>query len=57
MYIPQPFEISDREEIFSFIDAHSFGQLISMLDGRLFSTHMPFVISQDRSKVIGHVAK
>lgn len=57
MYIPAQFEISDKEEIFSFIEKNSFGQLISQVDGRLFSTHMPFLLTNDRSKIVGHLAK
>jgi transcriptional regulator len=57
MYIPKHFDITDREEILAFIKANSFGQLISTVDGKLFSTHMPFLLSEDQSKLLGHVAK
>ncbi len=57
MYIPKHFEVTDREEMVSFIEANGFGQLISLVDGTLFSTHIPFILSEDRSKMIGHVAK
>ena len=57
MYIPRHFEITDREKIGEFVEANGFGQLISSVDGRLFSSHIPFLLSQDRKKLLGHVAK
>ncbi len=56
MYIPKHFEVTDKEEIFAFVEANAFGQLISNVNGRLFSTHLPFLLSEDRSKIIGHLA-
>jgi transcriptional regulator len=57
VYTPKHFEIDDEEEVFSFIKANAFGQLISSVSGRLFSSHIPFLISQDKTKIIGHLAK
>lgn len=56
MYIPKPFEITDEEEIFAFVEDNAFGQLISTVNGRLFSTHLPFLLSKDKTKMIGHLA-
>ena len=56
MYIPKHFEVTDKDEIFAFVEANAFGQLISNVNGRLFSTHLPFLFSEDRSKIIGHLA-
>jgi len=56
MYIPRHFHITDREEIFSFIEQNAFGQIISTLQGRLFSTHIPFLVSDDKQKLFGHFA-
>jgi transcriptional regulator len=56
MYIPKHFEINDKSEIFAFVEANAFGQLISNVDGRLYSTHLPFLLSKDRSKITGHLA-
>ncbi len=55
MYVPEHFEITDTEEIFEFIEANSFGQLISNVNGKLLSTHLPFLVEK-KSKVIGHLA-
>jgi len=57
MYIPRHFQITDREEIFSFIEQNAFGQIISTLQGRLFSTHIPFLVSDDKQKLFGHFAR
>ena len=56
MYIPKHFEVTDEKEIFSFIEDNAFGQLVSLVEGRLFSTHIPFLLSEDKTKIIGHLA-
>jgi len=56
MYIPKSFKVSDKDEICAFIEANAFGQLISHVDGRPFSTHMPFLLSEDKTKITGHLA-
>lgn len=56
MYIPKYFEVTDKAEIFAFVEANAFGQLISSVGGKLFSTHMPFLLSEDKTKIIGHLA-
>ena len=57
MYIPRHFEIADSPEIFAFIEANAFGQLISTLEGRLFSTHMPFLLGANHNLLLGHLAR
>ncbi len=57
MYIPQDFEITDSKETMAFIEANAFGQLISFVEGRLFSSHIPFLMGNDRKSLICHVAK
>jgi transcriptional regulator len=57
MYLPEHFEITNRDEIFEFVDTNTFGQLISPVEGRPFSTHMPFLVSEDQQRLLGHVAK
>lgn len=57
MYTPKYFQVSDREEVCGFIEKNGFGQLISTVNGRLFSTHMPFTLSADKSRLYGHLAK
>lgn len=57
MYISKKFNISNKKEIYSFIQANAFGQLISNKDGRLLCSHIPFLLSDDKTKLIGHLAK
>lgn len=57
MYIPKHFEITDKQEILEFANEHAFGQLISNVEGRPFSTHIPFLFSEDGTTIFGHVAK
>lgn len=57
MYIPQDFEVDEKEEILAFIQDNAFGQLISRVEGRLFSSHLPFLVMNDGQSLICHVAK
>jgi transcriptional regulator len=57
MYIPKAFRVTDHDEIFSFVEANAFGQLVSTVEGRIFSTHMPFLVSEDKQNIVGHFAK
>ena len=57
MYIPKHFEITETDEVFAFIKANAFGQLISSVKGKLFSSHIPFLVSEDKAALICHVAK
>ena len=57
MYVPDQFKISDQEEIFSFLQANAFGQLISLQDKRLTSSHLPFLIADDRKRLLCHLAR
>ena len=57
MYLPEHFKISDESEIFSFIDANAFGQLVSQHQGRLFSSQLPFLVSDDHRHLRCHLAR
>ncbi len=57
MYVPDHFKISDEEEIFSFLEANAFGQLISLQDKRPTSSHLPFLIADDRRRLRCHLAR
>jgi transcriptional regulator len=56
MYIPKYFEITDKNEQFAFIAANGFGQLISTSNDRPCSTHLPFLLSEDKTKLLAHLA-
>lgn len=57
MFQPNTFKINDKEEIFSFIKRHSFGQLISIVENKPFSTHIPFLLSSNQKTLYAHIAK
>jgi transcriptional regulator len=57
MYVPKHFAVTDQEQVLDFIRANSFGQLISSVADNPFVTHMPFLLSDDNSRLIGHFAK
>ena len=57
MYVPDHFKISDQQEIFSFLEANAFGQLVSLEQGRLSSSHLPFLLAQDRCSLLCHLAR
>jgi len=57
MYLPDHFKISEAEEIFSFLDANAFGQLVSLQDDRFMVSHLPFLISADRKQLHCHLAR
>lgn len=57
MYVLRHFSETDRDEIFAFVEANAFGQLVSTLEGRLFSSHLPFEVSGDRSRLLCHLAR
>jgi len=57
MYVPKHFSVTEQEEIFSFLDANAFGQLISVADNRPTSSHLPFLVSTDRSYLRCHLAR
>jgi transcriptional regulator len=56
MYIPKHFEVTDNEEIFSFVEANACGQLISQVDGRFLHIFL-FLVSKDRTRIFAHLAK
>ncbi len=57
MYVPDHFKVSDQEEIYSFLEANAFGQLISLQDDRLTASHWPFLLSSDRKNLRCHLAR
>lgn len=57
MYIPKHFLIKEDEKITSFLKQNSFGELVSIVDGKPFSTHLPFLIDEPHKTVRMHIAK
>jgi transcriptional regulator len=57
MYVPQHFEVTDREKMLAFIEANAFGQLVSTVGGRLFASYIPFILGKEGKSLVCHVAK
>jgi transcriptional regulator len=60
MYIPAHFRETRREVLFTLIHEHPFGTLVSLVDGELFATHVPFLVDQERGPngtLVGHLAR
>jgi transcriptional regulator len=60
MYVPPHFAETDLTKLHDFIERHSFGLLVSQLDGAPFVTHLPFLLdrtSGPHGTLIGHVAR
>ena len=60
MYVPPHFAETDLTKLHDFIERHSFGLLVSQLEGAPFVTHLPFLLermSGPHGTLIGHVAR
>jgi transcriptional regulator len=60
MYIPTAFEQTDPHKLHDFIEANSFGLLVSTHDGEPFATHLPFLLERDAGPhgcLVGHMAR
>lgn len=60
MYLPGAFQVTDRETIFPFVEAHSFGLLCSMGENAPFASHLPFLLEREagpHGTLVGHMAR
>jgi transcriptional regulator len=60
MYIPAAFRENQLEVLHAHIREHSFGTLVSLVDGELFATHQPFLLDESRGEngtLLGHMAR
>jgi transcriptional regulator len=60
MYIPAAFRETRLDALHGLIQANSFGTLVSQLDGELFATHIPFLLSPalgPNGTLRGHMAR
>jgi transcriptional regulator len=59
MYVPKSFQVDDREQLFAFMQRHSFATLVTLehRDHRAapFATHLPLLARDGR--LFGHMAK
>ncbi len=57
MYIPKYFEITNREEMNEVISSNGFATLFSTHQGSPYATHLPLLLNEDGTELIGHFAK
>ncbi|MCW1929635.1 FMN-binding negative transcriptional regulator [Bhargavaea beijingensis] len=59
MFIPKLFQVTDFEEIRGFVEAHAFGSIVTVHEGRPVATHLPFQFRRIGGEwtVTGHFAK
>jgi transcriptional regulator len=59
MYIPKHYIEDDTQKLVEFIKAHSFGVMVSIVNGSPWGTHLPFVAEQKEDKIIltSHMAR
>ena len=57
MYTPEYFKNTDIASVRDFIRKNGFGILVNTIEGRPFATHIPLELSQDESRLLGHVSK
>jgi transcriptional regulator len=60
MYIRKQHQLSDREAIFSLIEAHALGAWVCTVDGELVANHIPFFLDRSRGPsgtLLGHVSR
>ena len=56
MYTPKMFAIDDVQECIRFVRRESFGILCTPVGGKPFATHLPMLLSEDGSTLLGHIA-
>jgi transcriptional regulator len=60
MYVPPAFAETDPDKLHDFIERHSFGLLVSQVDGVPFATHLPVLLDRragPHGTLIGHMAR
>jgi transcriptional regulator len=57
MYTPKIYQDNDFESIRKFIQENGFGILVSLTEGQLWATHIPMMLSEDGTKLIGHMSR
>lgn len=60
MYVPSSFRETNADTLFEFIEQHSFGVLVSQVDGIPFASHLPFLLDRDtgdHGRLVGHMAR
>ena len=58
MYIPKYFKVTDAQDIWDFVQANTFGTIVTTRKGKPIATHLPLQISkeEDTCYLTGHLA-
>ena len=60
MYVPEIFALKDPAETARVLREHSFGLLVTAPEGRIHSSHLPFLFEPEsgrRGRLLGHMAR
>jgi len=57
MYIHSYSKVSESREVFDFINQNGFATLVSLVEGKLWASHIPLVLSKDGTELTGHVSR
>jgi transcriptional regulator len=57
MYLPKHFEVTDPEILADLIEKYPLATLIGSIGDTMEINHLPLMLSKDRSRLFGHVAK
>lgn len=57
MYIPQSFEVTDKETLYALMEQNSFAILFSQHEGKPCATHLPLLLDESEGYLYGHMAK
>ncbi len=54
MYVPDKWKITEKKDIYAFIEQHAFATLLSP---SLQASHVPLILDRENNQLLGHVAK
>jgi transcriptional regulator len=57
MFIPAKFQNKDISEVQEFLHHNTFANLVSTVQGKLWGTHIPLMLTDDGAKLHGHISK
>ena len=57
MYLPKHFLVEDKAALAQLISEYPLATTVANLDGRFEINHLPLMLSSDKTKLYGHVAK
>lgn len=57
MYLPKHFEVTDPEVLSDLIEKYPLATIIGAIGDEIEVNHLPLMLSKDRSRLFGHVAK